>query len=389
MLAGILMLSSSAEAIVVLQQASSSFDTQYDTNPLLRDDKKSIWRYTITPKYTIAAVEDQNRWYVNAGLALQRSSDPRITQNRQDPNFDAGWQHDFEKGQFSILAHYDKRSSRFSEFNQNGFVDVDGSAITKSLSANWSRAITDRLSYSIGTQYTKITYDSSQFSDSVSKSINSSITYELTERVSPFVQASYTDFKSDGVVTGNGLLINNGNGFFVNNVVGNTGDSKSKNISVGAKILLSELWTFTSSIGVNKVDTSNQNANTVLGASAGSGKIGSLNLTRQGERSNFKSTLSRSVSGSGIGGFVETDQFNLGYDYQLSERSTFGAGYSINKNKSNFASESTQLTAWYNKQLTEMWNMRVSVERRNQKNFNQNASGEVIGLTFTYSTPEF
>ena len=384
-----LMLSSSAEAIVVLQQASSSFDTQYDTNPLLRDDKKSIWRYTITPKYTIAAVEDQNRWYVNAGLALQRSSDPRITQNRQDPNFDAGWQHDFEKGQFSILAHYDKRSSRFSEFNQNGFVDIDGSAITKSLSANLSRSITDRLSYSIGTQYTKITYDSSQFSDSVSKSINSSITYELTERVSPFVQASYTDFKSDGVVTGNGLLINNGNGFFVNNVVGNTGDSKSKNISVGAKILLSELWTFTSSIGVNKVDTSNQNANTVLGASAGSGKIGSLNLTRQGERSNFKSTLSRSVSGSGIGGFVETDQFNLGYDYQLSERSTFGAGYSINKNKSNFASESTQLTAWYNKQLTEMWNMRLSVERRNQKNFNQNASGEVIGLTFTYSTPEF
>ena len=173
------------------------------------------------------------------------------------------------------------------------------------------------------------------------------------------------------------------------NNLGNAGDSKSKSISIGAKILLTEQWTFTSSIGVNKVDTSNQNANTVLGASAGSGKIGSLNLIRQGERSNFRSTLSRSVSGSGIGGFVETDRFNLGYDYQLTERSNFGASYSINKNKSNFASESTQISAWYSKELTEMWQMRLSIERRDQKNLNQNVSGNVVGLTFTYSTPEF
>lgn len=164
-----LMFSSSAEALIVLQQASSSFDTQYDTNPLLREDKQSIWRYTISPKYTITAIEDQNRWFVNAGLSLQRSSNERIIQNRRDPSFDAGWQRENERDQFSVVAHYDKRSSRFSEFNRNGFVDIDGSAVTKSLSGNWSRAITERLTYSLGSQYTKTTYDASQFSDSVSK----------------------------------------------------------------------------------------------------------------------------------------------------------------------------------------------------------------------------
>jgi len=382
------MFSSSAEAIVVLQQASSSFDTQYDSNPFLREEKQSIWRYTIIPRYTVAAVADQNRWYANGALTLQRNSDNRILQDREDPNLEVGWQREYERGQFLVAARYDKRSSRFSEFNQNGFVDIDGSAITKSLSANWTRAITERLSYSLGTQYVKTTYDSSRFSDSVSKNINSSLTYELTERVSPFLQVGYTDFKSDGVVTGNGLLISNDNSFFANNV-GSAGDSKSKSISVGAKILLSDQWTFTSSVGFNKVDNSSQNTNTVLGASAGSGKIGSLNLTHQGERSTFTSTLSRSVSGSGIGGFVESDRFNLGYDYQLSEKSTFGAGYGINKNKSNFASESMQISGWYSKQLTEMWQMRLSVERRSQKNLNQNANGNVVGLTFTYSTPEF
>lgn len=378
-----LMFSSSAEAVIVLQQASSSFDTQYDTNPLLREDKQSIWRYTITPRYSVAAVEDQNRWYANAALSLQRSSDKRVLQDREDPNVDIGWQRENEKGTFSLIAHYDKRSSRFSEFNQNGFVDVDGNAMTKSLAANWTHAITERLNLSLGTQYIKTTYDSSRFSDSVSKSINSSLTYEFNERISPFVQLGFTDFKSDGVITGNG------NGFFVNNNVGSSGSSKSKNISVGATIYLSPQWTFTPSIGVNKVDSANQDANTALGSTSGSGSIGNFALAYQAERANFKAALSRSVSPSGVGAFVESDQFNIAYDYLLTERSSVGAGYNLNKNKSDFDSESTQISAWYSKELTEMWQMRLSVESRNQKNSNQSIDGNVIGLTFTYSTPEF
>lgn len=383
------MFSSSAGAVIVLQQASSSFDTQYDTNPLLREDKQSIWRYTITPRYTVAAVEDQNRWYANGALAIQRNSDKRIVQDREDPSLDVGWQREYEKGRFLIAARYDKRSSRFSEFNQNGFVDIDGSAVTRSVNASWTRAITERLNYSLGTEYKKTTYDSSQFSDSVSKSINSSFTYEFNERVSPFVQVGYTDFKSDGVITGNGLLINNGNGFFINNNVGNGGSSKSKNISIGATIYLSPKWTFVPSIGVNKVDSASQNANTVLGAASGSGSIGNFALLYKAERANLKGVLSRSVSPSGVGGFVESDQFNLAYDYLLTEKSSLGAGYNINKNKSDFDSKSTQISAWYTKELTEMWQMRFSVESRNQKNFNQDVNGNVVGLTFTYSTPEF
>lgn len=375
-----LMFSSSAEAVIVLQQASSSFDTQYDTNPLLREDKQSIWRYTLTPRYSIAAVEDRNRWYANAALGFQRSSDKSVIQDREDPNVDIGWQREIDKGLFSLIAHYDKRSSRFSEFNQNGFVDTDGNAVTKSLAANWTHAITGKLNFSLGTQYTKTTYDSSQFSDSVSKSVNSSLAYELNERISPFVQLGFTDFKSDGVVTGNGLLINN---------VGNDGSSKSKSISVGATIYLNSQWTFTPSVGVNKVDSENQNANTALGSTSGSGTIGNFGLAYKAERANFKTALSRSVSPSGVGGFVESDQFNVAYDYLLTERSSVGAGYNINKNKSNFDSESTLISAWYSKELTEMWLMRLSVESRNQKDTNQSINGNVIGITFTYSIPEF
>lgn len=384
-----MMFSSSANAIIVLQQASSSFETQYDTNPLLREDEQSIWRYRVIPRYNIAAVDDRNRWYANAALSLERSSDKRIIQDREDPNVDIGWQRENEKGTFSLIAHYDKRSSRFSEFNQNGFVDTDGNAVAKSLAANWTHAITERLNFSLGTQYTKTTYDSSRFSDSITKSINSSLAYEFNERISPFVQLGFTDFKSDGVVTGNGLLINNGNGFFGNNNVGNSGNSKSKNISIGATIYLNPQWTFTPSVGINKVDSTNRNANAAFGSASGSGTIGNFGLAYKGERENFKAALSRSVSPSGVGNFVESDQFNMAYDYLLTDRSSVGTGYNINKNKSNFDSESTLFSAWYSKELTEMWQMRLSAESRRQKNSNRNVDGNVIGLTFTYSTPEF
>jgi predicted porin len=380
LLASMVMFSSSAEAVIVLQQASSSFDTQYDTNPLLREDKQSIWRYTITPRYSVAAVEDKNKWYANAALGLQRSSDKSVLQDREDPNVDIGWQRENEKGFFSLVAHYDKRSSRFSEFNRNGFVDIDGNAVTKSIAASWAHAITERLNFLLDTQYNKTTYDSSQFSDSITKSINSSLTYQFNERVSPFVQVGYTDFKSDGVITGSGLLIRNAN---------NNDSSKSKNISVGAIIYLSPKWTFTPSVGVNKVDSANQNADAALGSASGSGRIGNFSLAYAAERANFKAVLSRSVSPSGVGDFVESDQFNMAYDYLLTEKSRVGAGYNINKNKSDFDSESTYISAWYSKELTEMWQMRLSIESRKQKSSDQNVDGNVIGLTFTYSTPEF
>lgn len=390
---GILVFSTSANALVILQQASSSFDTQYDTNPLLREDAKSIWRHTITPRYTVSAVENQNRWYADAGLALQRSSDKRVTQDRQDPNFDAGWEHEMERGRFSVVGRYLKQSSRFAEFSQNGFVDGDGSSITKSISANWTKAITERLSYTLGSQYIKLTYDSSQFSDTVTKSLNSSLTYELNERISPFIRLSYTDLKSDVQTNNNGLLINNLNGFFLNNNFANGGNSKSRNISFGTTVLLGPNWTLSANIGVNKIDSENQNTNSLLGVSSGSGKIGGLSLINQRERSTFNAGLSRSVSPSGIGGFVESDRLNLGYNYLLNEKSSLNAGFNLNKNKSNFDSQSTQFLASYSRELTEMWQMRILFQSRMQQNSIQNqsvnVSGNVIGLTFTYSTPEF
>ena len=99
----VLVFSLPAQALVILQKATIPFDTQYDSNPTLSSNKQSIWRYTVTPTYSLAAVEGQNRWYTNVGLSVQRSSDKKVSQDRQDPNLDIGCNVSLKKVAFLSL----------------------------------------------------------------------------------------------------------------------------------------------------------------------------------------------------------------------------------------------------------------------------------------------
>ena len=170
------------------------------------------------------------------------------------------------------------------------------------------------------------------------------------------MQLTLTDFKPDGTTSQ---------------------PSRSKNILFGSKFSFAPRWTFSPSVGINKV------------SSLGSGFVTSNNLSYMSERSDFSASLSRSVSPTGLGNFQQSDQLSLGYSYSLSERSKVGTTFSKNKNKSISNSESTQFSASYSYELTNQWDMRVMLEARNQKNITQNVSGETLGLTLTYNIPEF
>lgn len=172
-----LLFSTPVKALIVLQQASIPFNVDYDSNLNLSQEKVGVWRYTSTPTYSLVAQDEKNIWTSNLSLSLQRSSDRNLSADREDPNAALGWVRAFEKGQFSLNANYDRRSSRFAQFNNNALVDVDGTSVNRSLSANYSHTLTDRLNYSLGANYTTTAYTDSSFVDSTSKSVNGSISY--------------------------------------------------------------------------------------------------------------------------------------------------------------------------------------------------------------------
>ena len=149
----LLFFSIQAQALVVLQQASLSLGTEYDSNPSLSSkNKQSVWRYLANPSYKISAVQDQDRWYMNGGLTIERSSDKRISSDREDPNIRVGWEREYERGKFGIVGSYDKTSSRVSEFKNSGLVSGDGNSTTKSIGINWSRLLSEKLSLTTGSQ---------------------------------------------------------------------------------------------------------------------------------------------------------------------------------------------------------------------------------------------
>ena len=376
LLASTLLVSIPVQALVILQQASVPMNVDYDTNLNLSQQKQGVWRYTTIPKYSVAAVDDNNKYFSNLALTLQRSSNKNISADREDPSLNIGWNRELEKGAFSITAGYDKRSSRFAQFNTNALLDVDGTSVSKTLAANFSHSLTQRLRFSLGANYSKILYTNSSFTDSTSKTLSSTVTYDLNEKMSPFIQLSFTDFKPDGNLSQ---------------------PSTSKNFSVGSTILLTPRWIFSPSVGVNSTSTSgtnnggNFNAGGLggSGSNAGSGWIANTSLNYLSEKSSLVARLSRSVVPGGLGSLQKTDSFGLGYSRELSEVSRAGIDFNLSKSQSNIDSETVQLTGYYAHELARDWQMRFSAGHRSQKQNTVSANNNSIGVSLIYNIPQF
>ena len=365
-----------AHALVTLHQASLPINVDYDTNLNLSQQKQGVWRYTTIPRYSISAVDDKSRWFSDLALTLQRSSNKNLSVDREDPNLNLGWQRELEKGAFSITAGYDKRSSRFAQFNTNALLDVDGTSVSRTLAANFNHSLSEKLKLSLGANYTKTTFTDSSFISSTSKTINGTISYDLKEKISPFVQLSLTDFKPEGDLSQ---------------------QSTSKNFSVGSTMLLTPHLTFVPSIGVNSISTSgtnngfgfNDGGSGAIGSNEGSGWISNNTLSYLSEKNTMQASLSRSVSPGGLGALQKSDTFGLGYTRELSEVSRAGIDFNISKNQSDFASETAQLTGFYSYYISQAWQARLVAGHRSQKQNEFSAKNNNIGISFIYNIPQF
>ena len=353
-----------AEALVVLQQFSLPLGVEHDSNPTLAENnKQSIWLYTASPTYTISALENQNRWYGALGVRLQRSSDKNISIDREDPSLVAGWERQLEKGNFKLVGNYNQSSTRATELRTTGLVNQDVTATTKSLAADWTRLLTERLSLALGAGLLKNSYDAPGFTAYTTKSIDSSLNYQVNEKLATFVSAGYVKYKSDSQ---GGL------------VASNTQNSQNtQNYLLGITYLLSPQLDFSIAIGVNRT------------SSAGSGRVGSASFNYIADRHKINGAVGRSVAASGIGDFQESDSYSLGYSYMLSDISEVGTTFSYQKNNSLNTNETMFLNGFYSRSLSDRWALRLSLDLRKQKTETQTANGEVAGLTLIYNTPEF
>jgi hypothetical protein len=347
--------------VTLQHQLSVPSTLEYDTNPsLVANSPSSIWRFSVTPKYTLNAYDGRNIWTLGAALNVQRSSDKLISQDREDPSINAAWMRDYELGSYGINAAYSQSSSRVSELKSTGLVFNDGTSLNQSIGGNYSRSFSDKLIFSITGAYSEQNFSgqSAGLVNYTNQSLSPRITYISNEKLSTYLQGSYGHYKPS---------------------IGVTSDLISA--VIGAMYKPSEKLDLNINGGLNQQTSGTTSATNFQG-----GLIASYAAS---ERKTYTATYARSTSASGLGSYIQSDSISLGAVYNISDFDTMGASYSYYKNSDVNQFEYQQLTIWASRDLSADWLAKLTYNHKMSTSNVSNADGDVIGISLVYNVTNF
>lgn len=329
----------------------------YDTNPLLLEDEESVWLSRIQPNYKIQHNSEKNTQYIDLGLTLQRSTDPDISVNREDPRITVGMSHLLTNGAISATAGYLRRSTRISELSETGLVVDDGSLFNRfaNLSAvyqpNARTTSTNILSYS-NTTFS----GSNQLRDFDSLSISSNLNYELNKVFSLKGNLAITEISRS------------------------TGKSYLANPMVGFNWLPSSDLEVDFLIGLNYVVLQGQPADT--------GFSTSVKVNYEAEFNSYSASYIRSVRPNGLG-FQESERLNFGFKHPFNQSTSLSGNYQLNKNRTVNDIQAHVASINFDKKLNNDWGLGLYLKNKQIERPNGNASGNIIGFTINYGFTDY
>lgn len=340
----------------------------YDSNIQMADsNEESVVFYNVIPRVTFVGSDGVNAINFNGSVLLQRSSDEEISEDRKDPTLGLSWLRSFERGEFSLATNYNKTSTRVSEQRVTGQIFNDGSAINRSYNANLRYLLSEKLSMSTGLGYQETKFSGAGLDDFNSKNFNLRLNYLYSEKLTPFVQFSLNRFENE---------TNTLNNEIVNELSGN-GTSVSRNLLVGFDYKASPQLDYSVAVGMNRV------------SSAGNGWVGNASLNYViDERSTLSSGISRNVTPSGLGGFLEVDNLSMNYQYDIDQKNHLGANANWNITRDVNQSSFKNVGGFYGYDLAEDWGLRTYVQYRTLQAVGVDANAYLIGVSLSYNHPQ-
>ncbi len=365
---GLTVLPSSLSAMEYTAGFFIPVSVNYDSNIQMADsNEESVVFYNVIPRVTFVGSDGVNTINFNGSVLLQRSSDEDISEDRKDPNLGLSWARGFERGEFSLSTNYSKTSTRVSEQRVTGLVFSDGSAISRSYNADLSYLISEKLTMSTGLGYQETVFSGAGLDDFNSKNFNVRLNYLYSEKLTPFVQFTLSRFENETNTLSNEIV----------SELDNNGTSVSRNILVGFDYKASPQLDYSVAVGMNRV------------SSAGNGWVGNANINYViDERSTFAGSISRNVTPSGLGGFLEVDNLSVNYQYDINQKNHLGAdaNWSITRdvNDSSFK----RLNGFYGYDLSDDWGVRTYVQYRTLQAVGVDANAYLIGVSLSYNHPQ-
>lgn len=354
-------------ADVILQGMSVPMTLEYNSNfALSSSNPQSAYRSIVNPKYQVSSGDGVNEIGADLAFYIARSSNQKVSVNREDPSLSMHWQTESPLGVLNLNASYVKTSTRIAELTNSGTVQADGSTHTKKLAASYNRLLSDKFNLALNGSYTKVDYSGGSLSAYKLPAISTQLNYSYSELIQPFVQFSASDYQSDSQIN--------------NQVSNQSANSRFMSIVGGAKWQLSDRLNVNFNFGFNQVHATTNNA----------GTQGELGVTYLYPLAILTANASRKVSASGLGGFVETDQLDAGVTHELTSRSNLG--YNLTMRKAHGINQSTlnQVNVTYRYELTPSWNTSIYAGVKSFENANsEHANARILGITLNYADFNF
>ena len=343
---------------------------KYDDNVFMSENEQGSIQYSISPTLTARRMTDNNKISLAGGYNVKRyTSISRL--NRQDPFIRLNSSLQTERSGYDLGASYMQSSSRTSAAEDNGDFTTESTVTTKTISPSYRYQLTERDSFSVGGNYSKRVYSTTNFSDNTTKSVNSGWQHQFSERLSGGPSFSVTKYESDGLTSST--------------------DYYNYNLDINVTYELSEIWRLNGQVGIRKLN-SESNSLGIVSNSSSSGSSFNFEANRQSELGSFSAGLSRSLSPSSSGDVNEQDRINFNWSKKITEllstslaatylESTSASNIGMNKRKYLNFSPSIKWQFERNFGLNFTYNYR----KQKQSSVSSTVSGNSLMMTLIYN----
>ena len=376
-------------ADALTQTFSATTGVQYYSNPVFTPgNAQAVTVGTFAPQYTIGTTGGANNWNLNAGLNVQRSSDPGIMINRADPSLTAGWEHDWATGNFGLSAHYDQSSILFGNTAttpENVNYVHDGSRDTSSASAKWTEALSEYWQLETDASYNQISFTGLSAAGPVNAPV-SLATLALSNYQDAIFGAKLARTLSDAVLAYGQIS------YTRLTMTAPQPDSSEVNSILGLHWQATTTVSLDAYAGESSIATDGSQAVYASSAMApaSSGAIGDATLAWQGQQASASLEASRTNKPSGFGGFMSTDLITAKAQDTFSERNSAGVEYDYLENLDLFISTSNRYIAWVTHKFTPSLNLQLMLQRLSMSFLsNPTEYNNIIGLNLYYTLADF
>ncbi|MEW5009258.1 MAG: hypothetical protein AB1Y36_08245 [Cycloclasticus sp.] len=272
---------------------------EYDDNIFMRDEnRQGDYHFQVSPTLVATRKQENSESSLSLGVSVDRyEASQQLDQENPFLRFNTQLQQ--ERARWGLALSYVESSSRSDAADDTGDFETNSTLTTSSISPSFSYQLTERDTVSLNASYAEKESSTSDFSNSTNKSLSSSWQHQFSERLKGGVSLSASNNKSSSL--------------------SNLTDDNSYNLSLTSQYRFSEIWALNGNVGLRQLDSQQTNILGVTDNSSSTGTSLGFTVSYSGEVDSANLSLSRSISPSSTGEINEQEKVSLSWSRELSE----------------------------------------------------------------------